>query len=235
MGTRDQPLMVALTTAGNDPGSMAAEEHLHSESVLANPALDPSRFVVIRNTPTDADWKDEKNWHHANPALGDFLRIQILRDEVKEAEQSPRKQNAVRQFRLNQWVRQVTRWLDMGVWDENVGRVRPSQLEGKPCYAGLDMASTSDFAAWVLVFPNLIRPESENPITPILAHLWLPEAAVNARRDMRDLLFAWRDAGHLTITLAPTWQWWRWGQLGLLLVVLFLAAPFGSVRSRRSS
>ncbi len=42
-------------------------------------------------------------------------------------------------------------------------------------------------------------------------------------------------AGQLTITLAPTWQWWRWGQLGLLLVVLFLAVPFGSVRSRRSS
>jgi len=42
-------------------------------------------------------------------------------------------------------------------------------------------------------------------------------------------------AGQLTITLAPTQQWWRWGQLGLLLVVLFLAAPFGSARSRRSS
>ncbi len=42
-------------------------------------------------------------------------------------------------------------------------------------------------------------------------------------------------AGQLTITLAPTQQRWRWGQLGLLLVVLFLAAPFGSKRSRRPS
>lgn len=42
-------------------------------------------------------------------------------------------------------------------------------------------------------------------------------------------------AGQLTITLAPTQQRWRWGQLGLLLVVLFLAAPFGSKRSRRTS
>ena len=40
------------------------------------------------------------------------------------------------------------------------------------------------------------------------------------------------NAGQLSITLAPTHQWWRWGQLGLLLVVLFLAAPFGSMRSR---
>lgn len=42
-------------------------------------------------------------------------------------------------------------------------------------------------------------------------------------------------AGRLTITLAPNHQRWRWGQLGLLLVVLFLAAPFGSTRSRRTT
>ena len=42
-------------------------------------------------------------------------------------------------------------------------------------------------------------------------------------------------AGHLTITVPPTFPWWRWGQLVLLLAVLFLAAPFGSDRSRRTS
>ena len=42
-------------------------------------------------------------------------------------------------------------------------------------------------------------------------------------------------AGQLTITLAPTQPWWRWGQLGLLVVVLFLAAPFGSSSRRRTS
>ena len=42
-------------------------------------------------------------------------------------------------------------------------------------------------------------------------------------------------AGRLNITVAPTQQWWRWWQLGLLLVVLFMAAPFGSTRSRRTS
>ncbi|MEP7035827.1 MAG: hypothetical protein ABI934_09580, partial [Actinomycetota bacterium] len=41
-------------------------------------------------------------------------------------------------------------------------------------------------------------------------------------------------AGRLTITLAPTNQLWHWWQLGLLLAVLFLAAPFGSARSRRT-
>lgn len=42
-------------------------------------------------------------------------------------------------------------------------------------------------------------------------------------------------AGQLRITLLPTHHWWRWGQLGLLLAVLFLAAPSGSTRSEGTS
>jgi hypothetical protein len=36
--------------------------------------------------------------------------------------------------------------------------------------------------------------------------------------------------GRLSILVLPTYPWWRWGQLGLLLVVLFLGAPWGTTR-----
>ena len=39
-------------------------------------------------------------------------------------------------------------------------------------------------------------------------------------------------SGELNITLAPTRNWWNWARLGLLAVVLFLAAPFGASRRR---
>jgi phage terminase large subunit-like protein len=199
-GARDQTMMIAATTAGNDPSSMAAEEHLHSERVAADPSVDPARFVFMRNTPADADWTDEANWYHANPGLGDFLRIQVLRDEAKEAELSPRKQNTFRQFRLNQWVRQVTRWLDMGLWDENAGLVVPEKLKGLDAYGGLDLASTSDFAAWLLVFPGAIREAGGVFADGVLARFWLPQAAVEARKDMAPLLKAWAREGFLSIT-----------------------------------
>jgi phage terminase large subunit-like protein len=204
MGTRDQPLMLAATTAGNDPNAMAAEEHLHSEAVLADPSVDPARFVFMRNTPTDADWRDETNWYHANPALGDFLRIQILRDEAKEAERNPRKQNAFRQFRLNQWVRQVTRWIDMSVWDASAGLVRIEELRGKNAYGGIDMASSSDFAAWVLYFPGAIVDEDEegNQVlaNSVLSRFWLPEKAVREHKGMRETFELWAQRKWLTIT-----------------------------------
>src|SRR4029079_10192005 len=57
-------------------------------------------------------------------------------------------------------------------------------------------------------------------------------AAVNAGKQPTSTLPA--GSGQLTITLAPTHQWWRWGQLGLLVLVLFLASSFGAAPPRRA-
>src|SRR5437870_8628787 len=65
MGTREQPLLVAATTAGNDPASFAAKEHEFCVRVSEDASVDPTRFVYARNTPSDADPWDESNWHHA--------------------------------------------------------------------------------------------------------------------------------------------------------------------------
>ena len=193
MGTRTQPLMVAATTAGNDPSSFAKNEHDLSVKVAKQPKLDPSRFVYARNTPEDADWQDEKNWTFANPALGDFLSMQALRDEAREASLSPSKQNSFRQYRLNQWVRQTTRWLDMGLWDSNAGLVVERDLYGRECYGGLDLASVSDFTAWILVFPG-------DDYDEVLGRFFIPEGAIEKRSPMRETLETWRREGWLTVT-----------------------------------
>ncbi len=152
VGTRTQPLMIGATTAGNDLKSFAYEEHEYCEKVARDPKLDPVRFVYMRNTPMDADWRDEATWTHANPGLGDFLSIEALRDEAREAELSPPKQNVFRQFRLNQWVRQENRWMDMGLWDQTAGMVNPETLHRKKCRGGLDLGELDGIAAYVLDF-----------------------------------------------------------------------------------
>ncbi len=154
MGARTQPLMVAATTAGNDPSSFAAVEHEYCEQISRDPSLDPTRFVYIRNTPKDADWREERNWQHANPALGDFLSIDALREEAREADLSSAAQNRFRQFRLNQWVQQHTRWLDIDAWDASGGEVDEERLRGCRCFGGLDLASSVDLAALCWDFPD---------------------------------------------------------------------------------
>ncbi|BEP14803.1 terminase large subunit [Acidothermaceae bacterium B102] len=204
-GTRSNFMLVAATTASYTSAAFCLEEHSFSERVLADSTIAPHRFVFMRNTPKDWDWQDEgqpantaigqeaTGWYWSNPALGDFLNVSTLRNEAQEAKEQPSAQNAFRVFRLNQWVSQASRWLDMSVWDANAGLVDREQLKGRPCFGGLDLASTSDFTAWVLVFRE---PEGYT----VLPHFWLPQAAVDKRAPMRENVSRWGREGFLTIT-----------------------------------
>ena len=182
MGKRVQPLMVAGTTAGSDPSGFAAEEHAFSLRVRDDPTLDPTRLVLARNTPPEADPFDEKNWLYANPALGTpphyrdgYLSISTLREEAREAAESPGRENAFRQYRLNQWVRQRTRFVPLARWDEQAGEpVDDEQLVGRTCWGGLDLGAVSDMTAFVLVFAD----DDDREHVTVRPRFWVPEAQI---------------------------------------------------------
>jgi phage terminase large subunit-like protein len=215
-GTRRQPILIATTTAAYTSARFALEEHEYGEQLLATPGADSARFVFMRNTPRDWDWRDEgtpanpatgepaTGWYLANPALGDFLSLANLRDEAVEAESKPSAENSFRVFRLNQWVSQAERWLDMAVWDANASEpVSREALKGRCCYAGLDLASVSDFTAWVLLFPGTPEDKDAGGFT-VLPRFWIPRKALKARGAQRQTLEYWRDLGYLTITDSDT-------------------------------
>lgn len=177
-GARTQPLMLAITTAGYDRNSICWEQHDYASKVLSGVLDDPSFFAYIKSAPEAADWKDEKVWALANPALGDFRSIEDMREMAKEAEQVPAKQNAFRRLFLNQWTTQRDRWLDIAAWDASAGvEIDPLTLRGRRCYAGLDLASSVDIAALVLVFP----PDAKDGAYTVLPHFWIPGDNIRER------------------------------------------------------
>lgn len=197
MGTRTQPLMLATTTAGDDPASFAATQHAEMARVAAEPKRAPHIFTFIRNTPPEADPFDEGNWAHANPALGDFLSITALREEALEARNDPAKENSFRQFRLCQWVQQATRWMPLHVWDQpgNVQLLDHDALVGRRCFGGLDLAATTDLAALAWAFPD-----PDGGIT-VRWRFWTPEALVpHLDRYLGGRASVWARAGLLTAT-----------------------------------
>jgi phage terminase large subunit-like protein len=152
MGTRAQPLLMMATTAESDPASFAAAERVWSLRVAEDPALEPDRLPVIYTTDPEADWTSPATWKAANPALGDFLDIRVLASECRNAMHNPAAERSFRQFRLNQPVAQIGRAIGIATWQACDPIERP--LEGLPCFAGLDLASTQDLAAYALVFPD---------------------------------------------------------------------------------
>lgn len=201
MGARAQPLMVAATTAGSDPTSFAKVEHDECVRIAEDPGRAPHRFVHVRNTPQDADPWDENNWTYANPALGDFLSVQALRDEALEARNDPTKENGFRQFRLNQWVQQLTRWMPLHLWDAAAGMIVEDDLRGRPCFGGLDLAATTDLAAISWVFcPEAGGPGSEDDPVQVLWRAFTTEAMLpDLDRHTGGQAAVWAREGTLTV------------------------------------
>ena len=174
---RKQPLWFLLTTAGTDRNSICWEVHQKALDIIEGRKDDPRFYPVLYGLPDDADWTDERNWYKANPSLDKTITIDKVRDAFRKAQETPADENMFRQLRLNQWVKQSIRWMPMDKWDECGGAVNEFELEGRACYAGLDLSSTSDLTAMVLVFPP--RDDEEQYI--VLPYFWLPADTLQLR------------------------------------------------------
>lgn len=194
-GTRAQPMVFAITTAGYDRHSICYEQHDYAKKILDGVIEDPTFYPVIYSAPDDAEWTDEEVWRAANPALGEFRDIEEMRALCAKAQQIPALQNTFRRLYLNQWTSQDTRWLDLHKWDETAGEVYESDLEGEIAYCGLDLASTTDIAAFVMVFPD------DDGCYDVLPFFWIPEGRIQERSDRDRVPYdLWVEQGYIEAT-----------------------------------
>lgn len=197
-GTRPNQLIIGITTAGPDRESFAYTEHQHTIRAALDPEVDPARFGFVAFVDEEADYEDETLWPQANPALGTFFNIEQLRDELKTAKEKGDFAALAnfRIFRLNQWGNDANRWLDMMVWDQSeqlAGGFTDEELRGIPAVGGLDLASTQDLTAWVVVWQTKEK-------TMVKPHFWVPRKTLsNRHRRMRERFLEWEAAGWLTI------------------------------------
>ena len=174
---REQPLFFLITTAGNDTKSICYELHQKAKDILEGRKIDPTFYPVIFGADDDDDWSDPAVWAKANPSLGITISIDKVKEAYESARQNPAEENTFRQLRLNQWVKQSVRWMPMDKWKECKVDYRPEDFEGRMCYAGLDLSSTSDITALVLVFP----PTDSDDRYYVLPYFWLPEETIGLR------------------------------------------------------
>ncbi|MDW7658128.1 MAG: terminase TerL endonuclease subunit, partial [Bacillota bacterium] len=194
---RMQPLYFLITTAGSDTNSICYETHQKALDILEGRKHDPTFYPVIYGAKEEDDWTDPKVWKKANPSLGITVTIDKVKAACESAKQNPAEENSFRQLRLNQWVKQSVRWMPMAKWDACAFPVDPSSLEGRICYGGLDLSSTTDVTAFVLVYP----PADEDDKYSVQPFFWMPEDNIDlrVRRDhvQYDL---WQRQGHLLTT-----------------------------------
>jgi phage terminase large subunit-like protein len=174
--SRRQPLHLSITTAGFDRHSICWEQHDYALKVLDGTIEDPSFFAYMAAAELEDDWTDPAVWKKANPSFGITVDEEQFAEDCREAQESPAKENSFRRYRLNQWTEQEVRWLNMEKWD--TCGMPLQNLEGCECFAGLDLSTTTDVSALVLVFPAAERYE-------VLPFFWVPEEGAR-QRERRD-------------------------------------------------
>lgn len=194
---RMQPLFFLITTAGTDRNSICYEVHQKAEDILRGKKNDPTFYPVIYGTKDEEDWSLEENWYKANPSLGHTIPIEKVRDAFNSAKENPAEENIFRQLRLNQWVKQSVRWMPMDIWDKCSFEVNPEKLKGRECYGGLDLSSTNDITAFVLIFP----PTADDDKYYVLPYFWIPEDNLKLRVKRDHVPYdVWQKQGFLKTT-----------------------------------
>lgn len=156
MGSRQQPLIYIITTAGLDIRSSVYQEERALAIQVLERSLDPvpeDFFALIYTLDEGDDWTDPAVWIKANPNLGVSVSHEYIEARIQQGLQMPSRQNKIKTKNLNIWTQSETRWIGDEQWMRCDGKVNGEELEGRPCYVGLDLSASQDITAYALVFP----------------------------------------------------------------------------------
>lgn len=190
LGARRQALIFTITTAGRDVSVPYFAQMEYLADILRGKTVQDNQFVMIFAPDEGDDWKDPQTWKKVNPGIGTALSLDYLRSECEEAQKKGGSIEAnFKTKNLDIWVNAPDIWISDDMVRNCAYGTDPASLEGKRCYAGLDIASHVDINALALFFPD-------EPHKPVRMHYWLPEAKINDP-DHRDVV-----------------DYWQWQQMG---------------------
>lgn len=194
---RQNPLHFIITTAGNDRHSIAYELHTKAVDILEGRRVDPTFYPVVYGLKDDEDWEDEANWYKVNPSLGYTVDIERLRDAYGEAKQNPADEVTFKWLRCNMWVSSTVAWIPDAIYMRGNEPIDVDALAGRDCYAGLDLSSTGDITALVLIFP----PRNEDEKYVLLPYFWIPEETIPRRVKANSVPYdIWEKQGYIMST-----------------------------------
>ncbi len=193
MGSRMQPMMWNITTAGSDQSGICYELRQYLEKILKGLIRDEQFFGVIFTIDDGDDIYSEATWRKANPNYG----VSVLRSDMtalaRKARQNPSSRASFKMKRLNIWVNAASQYFDSDAWKACADpKMTPEDFAGEPCVAALDLASKLDANAGIRIF------ERDGKYC-LFCDFWLPEAAIKGDGANSSYL-GWHEEGWLHMT-----------------------------------
>lgn len=197
-GARKNPLWLYTTTEGYESPGPWPELRTFARQILDG-LFKADHFLALLfaldDDDTPEDEFDERKWVKANPLLP---TNPILMDELRKiatnARAMPGTHAEFKIKRLNRPASSATAWVNLTKWRACGGSVPIEELAGWPCWGAFDGASTSDMAAWRLLW-------LKEGIFYTAGRYWVPADAVAQRTERRSVPYAgWVRSGHVIQT-----------------------------------
>lgn len=193
-GSRKQPLMFIITTAGFNKSGVCYSYRDNMIKVLRGVNVDDTLFGIIYTLDSKEEWENPKMWIKSNPNLGVSFSVDYLADQVKDAKNRPEAVRNVMTKNVNLWVDAEKTWILDDVWKMCKGTTAQTSLLHCDCWGGLDLSNTTDVTAFVLLF-------NQNDKFQILPFFWIPEDKMIEKVKKENINYdMWVRAGFIKVT-----------------------------------
>jgi phage terminase large subunit-like protein len=200
-GSRSQPLIWAITTAGFNRAGICYEQRGYVTRLLEHVAQDESYFGIIYTIDDGDPWDSEDSWRKANPNFGISVNPEDLARKATKALQVP---SAVAGFltkHLDVWISSEAGLFDMLAWDKCAKpNLKPEQFTDCPCWVAMDLGFVDDIAAVVKMFVRDVQKEDGSvvPTYYFFGRYYLPEETIEESRNSQ--YSGWRRMDRITAT-----------------------------------
>jgi phage terminase large subunit-like protein len=191
-GSRDQPVIWMITTAGSDRAGVCYEQRTHVTKILQSAVEDETFFGIVYTVDDGDAWDDPATWAKCNPNFGVSVLADDMEAAARKAASMPSALNGFLTKRLNVWVNADSAWMDMRAWDACADpTMREEDWLDAECFGGLDLASKVDIAAFMRIYRR-------GDDYAVFGSYYLPERAVESGTNSQ--YDGWRRRGLLTVT-----------------------------------
>jgi phage terminase large subunit-like protein len=196
MGARKQPLLLVITTAGDNLAGPCKALQLDVEKMLAGSVERDELFGCVWTIDAGTDWTSDEALRMANPNYDVSVFGEFLRSEQKNAIADARKQGIFKTKHLNLWVGSNSAFINIQRWNELADTtLRPEDFRGSPCTMATDLSSKKDMTARIIVFRKDIDGKDHYYV---FGRFYLPES--RAKMPEFQHYQAWVINGHLRTT-----------------------------------
>jgi len=197
--SREQPLIVMITTAGTVRESVYDMKYDEAEMLLnglddPDGYKDPRFLPVIYELDNRLEWTDPVHWPKANPGLGTIKRVDQVETKVNKAKANPMLVKNLLTKDFNVRETSADAWLSF----EDIDNQETYDMEEiRDCYAvgGADLSATTDLSCATLL---LMKPGSTKKY--VLQQYFLPAELLESRvREDKIPYDLWAERGLLTL------------------------------------